>query len=92
MKKGVVDVELVYRPATLGSEMEHSAYCCRFDDRTVRLAVVDAGALREHADHPSRLVAIEAPVFLEFVNEDPFAADYVCSRWTRDKLPGVVGD
>lgn len=72
--------------------MEHRAHCHQFDNGTVRLAIVDARVLSEAAHHPSHLVPIEAPVFLEFVTEDPFAADDVRSRWTRNEFPGVVGD
>jgi hypothetical protein len=43
-------------------------------------------------DDPTGLVPINAPIFLEFVTEDPLAADYVGAMGTRNELPRVVGD
>jgi hypothetical protein len=92
MKESVVDVELVHRPVTLGGEMEYYPHGCRFNNGTVRLAIVNACALSEATDHQTSLVSIEAPIFLVFVAEDPFVADHVHSKWTGDEFLGAVDD
>lgn len=55
-------------------------------------AEVDAGALRESADNPSCLVALQGPIRLHFMLEHPFAVDHRGVGRARNKSPGVVGD
>ena len=72
MEEGILDVELVERPGARYREAEDDADRGRLDDGAECLVKVDPRLLREAANHPSRLVAGEAAIRVEFVLEDPF--------------------
>jgi hypothetical protein len=71
VEERVADVELVDRPLSSGGEVQNGADGGWLDDGTKRLAEVDAGALREAADDPPGLVAVESAVGMSFEAENP---------------------
>ena len=71
MEKGVLDVELVYRPCTRDGDAEDDADGGGLDDRTERLVEVNARLLREATNNPARLVASESTIRTKLVLEDP---------------------
>lgn len=52
--------------------------------------VIHTVALREPADNPPRLVAVQGAVGVELVAEDPLAGDDMSSGRPRDQGPGGV--
>ena len=71
MEKGVLDVELVYRPCTRDGDAEDDADGGGLDDRTERLVEVNARLLSEGTNNPARLVASESTIRTKLVLEDP---------------------
>jgi hypothetical protein len=69
VQKCVVDVHLVHRPVTSGSNGENSLNGGILDDGTEGLVEVHARALGETADDPARFVPFEGAVGVEFVPE-----------------------
>ena len=67
MKKGVLHIELVDRPAAGGGDAEDDTNGGRFDNRIERLVVVDVVALSEAADQLAGLVTGESAVGVEFM-------------------------
>ena len=57
MEKSILHIKLVDWPGSRSSDADDDSYHGRFDDGAERLVVVDAVALREPANHPTRLVA-----------------------------------
>ena len=73
MEKGVLDVELVYRPCTRDGDAEDDADGGGLDDGAKCLVKVDARLLRKATNHPSSLVASKATIRCELMLEEPFA-------------------
>jgi len=61
-----------------------------FHDRAVCLIIIDTGTLSEAADHPSCLVAIEAPVVVVLHAEYPLAAHDMGTGGPRNQLPSLI--
>jgi hypothetical protein len=66
---------------------EHSAHVGRFHNRAKSLVVVDSRALSETPKDPASLVAIEDPVSVKLVCEDPFASDDIGALRSWNKIP-----
>lgn len=90
MEKGIVDVELVHRPAATRRKGEDGADGRGLDDRAVGFTVVDAGSLCETSDNPSRLVPVEGPIFFVLVAKDPLAADDIGAVWLGNEVPCLI--
>ena len=56
------------------------------DDWTEVLCKVHTRALSEASNHPTRLVALQSPVGVELVLEDPLAGDDIGSQRARHKI------
>ena len=54
------------------------------------MGVVDAETLSEAAKNPLSLVALESPINMEFVFEDPLARNNIAGGRTGNQVPGVV--
>ena len=83
----VVHIHLMHGPVSMCSD---GADCGRLDDGAERLVEVNAGLLREPADHPPRLVPLQRAICTEFMAKQPLAADDVRSTGTGDERPRLV--
>lgn len=92
MEKCVLDVQLMNRPVAGDRKAENSVDGSRLDDGAESFVEVDAGTLGKAAKHPAGLVPVEGAVGLELVLEEPLAGDDVGATWTRNKIPGAVGE
>ena len=90
VKKGVLHVQLMYRPGARGGDAEDDPDGGRFDNRTERLVVVDAVPLREPMNDPSGFMTSQRAVSIILVLEDPLAGDDVGTRRSRNKTPGAI--
>ena len=90
VEEGVLDVQLVDRPAAGDGEGEDGADGRRFHDGTEGFPVVHAFLLSESSKDPARLVPCEGTVGVELVPEDPFACNNIHTRWTRYQSPSVI--
>jgi len=90
VKKGVLHVQLMYRPGARGGDAEDDPDGGRFDNRTERLVVVDAVPLREATNNPSGFMTSQRAVSIILVLEDPLAGDDVGTRRSRNKTPGAI--
>jgi hypothetical protein len=77
MEEGILHIELLNRSVMGDNSGEHHVYDGRFHNQAESLIVVNSGALSETPKDPASLVAIECPVSVELVREDPFAGDDV---------------
>lgn len=82
---------MISRPLMRRDERDDGANRGRLDDGAERVAEVDAGPLGKALDDPSRLVPLERAVGVQFVLEDPLAADDVDAVGMRNQFPSVVG-
>jgi hypothetical protein len=87
MEEGIVYIELLNRSVMGDSSGEHRAHGGRFHNRAESLTVVDSGALSETPKDPTSLVAIESPVSVKLVCEDPFTSDDVGALRSWNKIP-----
>jgi len=87
MEEGVLHVELMHWPVTSSSKVQHGANGCWLDNRREGLVEVEAGALREVTDNPTRFATLQGAIGMEFVLENPFASDHMSTGWTRYKFP-----
>jgi hypothetical protein len=90
MEKSILHIELMDRPVTRDCQAKHCADCSWLDDGAKGLVEDDAGALREAAEDPPRLVAVQTPIGEELVTKDPLAGGDVCARWKRHKVPSAI--
>jgi hypothetical protein len=87
MEEGILHIKLLNRPVMGDSSGEHRPHGGRFHNRAESLVVVDSGALSETPKDPASLVAIEGPVSVELVREDPFASDDIGALRSWNKVP-----
>jgi hypothetical protein len=87
MEEGILHIKLLNRPVIGDSSGEHRAHGGQFHNRAESLVVVDFGALSETPKDPASLVAIESPVSVELVCEDPFANDDIGALRSWNKVP-----
>jgi hypothetical protein len=73
MQESVLDVELMNRPSTGDGNAEDDMNRGRFDDRAESLVIVNAGLLREPANHPPCLVSSKTTIGAKLMLVDPFA-------------------
>jgi len=92
VKKGVLHVQLVDRPAPGSGDAEDDADRRWLDDGAERLIVVDAVALSEAANNPASLVTGKGTIGVELVFINPLASHNVRAGWSRDETPCVVVD
>ena len=92
VKKGVLHIQLVDRPATRGGDAEDDTNRRRLDNGAEGLIVVDAVALSEATDDPVSLVTGKGTIGVEFMLINPLASHNIRARWSRDETPGVVVD
>jgi hypothetical protein len=91
VEEGIRDIKLTSGPLTRGGNSRNSSDRRRLDHRCKSLAEVDVGSLREPANDPTRLVAVQGTVRMEFVLENPFSRDDVGTARAINKAPGTVG-
>jgi hypothetical protein len=87
MEEGILHIELLNRSIMGDNNGEHRAHGGQFHNRAESLVVVDSGALSETPKDPASLVAIEGPVSVELVCEDPFANDDIGALRSWNKVP-----
>ena len=92
VKKGVLHVQLVDRPAPGSGDAEDDADRRWLDDGAERLIVVDAVALSEAANNPASLVTGKRTIGVEFMLINQLASHNVRAGWARDETLGVVVD
>jgi hypothetical protein len=92
MEEGIFHIELLNGPVMGDSSGEHRANSGRFNNRAESLIVVDSRALIETSKDPTGLVAINGPVSMELVCEDPLASDNVGALRPGNQLPGPIAD
>lgn len=92
VKKGILNIELMYGPVSRHCKAEHSTHGGRLDDGAEGFVEVNAGTLSETAKDPASLVPVEGTVGLELVLEEPLASDDVGAAWPRNEVPGAVGE
>jgi hypothetical protein len=81
MEKGIGDIHLVYWPAARDRKLEDHKNGARFDNRRKGVMEVDAFALPETVNHPTRLVTIMSTIRTKLVLEDPLLGDALaCPR------------
>jgi hypothetical protein len=62
VEEGILDIELMNRPVSGGSEGENGPNGGELDDGAKGLVVVDSGALGEAPKDPTGLVAVEGAI------------------------------
>jgi hypothetical protein len=87
MEEGILHIKMLNRPVMGDNSGEHRAHGSRFHNRAESLIIVDSGALSETLKDPASLVAIEGPLSVKLVCEDPFASDDVGSLRSWNKVP-----
>jgi hypothetical protein len=87
MEEGILHIKLLNQPVMGDSSGEHRVHGGRFHNRAECLVVVNTGTLSETPKGPASLVAIEGPVSVELVCEDPFASDDVGALRSWNKVP-----
>jgi len=92
VKKGVLHIQLVDRPATRGGDAEDDTNRRRLDNGAEGHIVVDVVALSEATNDPASLVTGKRTVGVEFMLINPLASHNVHARWSWDETPGVVVD
>jgi hypothetical protein len=90
VEEDVLHIELLNGPVTGDSSSEHHANDGWFHNRAESLIVVDPGVLSGTPKDPASLVAIEGPVGMKLVSENPLASDDVGATRPGDKLPGPI--
>ena len=70
--------------------MKNGAYSRQLDHGGECLVEVESQALREVADNPSGLAALETAIFMKFIFEDPFTGDHMSATGSWYKLPGAI--
>jgi len=90
MEKGILDIQLMNRPAARECQGQNCADSSRFDNRTEGLIKINTWALCEATKHPTGLVPFQRTICLELVLEHPFAANNIGLRWSRNQIPSVV--
>jgi hypothetical protein len=91
MEEGIRDIKLTSGPLTRGGNSWNSSDHRWLDHRYKSLTEVDAGSPHEPANDPTRLVAVQGTVRMEFVLENPFSRDDVGTARAINKAPGMVG-
>ena len=91
VEEGVLDVQLVHRPAPGDGEGQHSADDGGLHDGAESLIVVHTGALGEPPEDPTSLVPVQRTICLQLVLKDPLASHHIGSRWSWYQVPGAVG-
>ena len=92
VKKSVLHVQLVDRPAPGSGDAEDDADRRWLDDGAERLIVVDAVALSEAANNPASLVTGKGTIGVEFMLINPLACHNIGARGLGDDPPSVVVD
>jgi len=82
VKKGVLHIQLVDRPATRGGDAEDDMNRRRLDNGAKGLIVVDVVALSEATNDPASLVTGKRTVGVEFMLINPLASHNVHARWS----------
>ena len=90
MREGILHIQLMNGPAPRECQRENSPDNGGLDDRAESLCKIHTRALSETSKHPTRFVALQSPVGVELVLEDPRVGDDIGSRRTRHKIPSVV--
>ena len=92
VKKCVLHVQLVDRPAPGSGDAEDDADHRRLDDGAECLIVVNAVALSEAANNPASLVTGKGTIGVEFMLINPLACHNIGARGLGDDPPSVVVD
>jgi hypothetical protein len=92
MKKCILHVELVKRPATGHGSTQDSLNSRWFDNQIEGLVVIDASLLIVAADHLASLMTGRSTVGVVLEREDPLAQHNISTKRSRDETPCVVVD
>ena len=90
MKKGILHIQVMYRPGTRGGDAEDNPDGGRLGNRTERLIVVDVVLLGEPTNDTSGFVTSQRAISTILMLEDPLATVDICTRWSGYKTPRAI--
>lgn len=84
LEKGVVDIQLSYRPTASDDNGENDSNGCWFDHKAECFHVVNPGSLVKALCKKPCFVAVDTNVCLLLDPKHPFVTNYVLSWWSGD--------
>ena len=90
MQESILHIQLMNRPVLGKCQRENSTDGGRLDHWTEGLCKIHTRTLSEAPKYLACFVALQSPVSIELMLENPLARDDVGSRGAKHKVPGVV--
>lgn len=92
MKKGIVDVQLMNRPAIRHGKMQHNMDSGGLDHWTKSILKIDARALMKALGDQTGLVLVNSAIGVPFDTKHLFTTNKIVNRLRWNKLPSSIAN